>query len=1110
MGFHRFTGAAAVAAGAACAGLSAAAAVVTNDFFGDVTSPTTLRGVTNIVAKCAPVNISADLTLDERTFLWLRGESEGSPAWVNLAPTAADATLTVRGHSGFFTAYRYSMDGSNANNEWGRTGIDLPKGEGNADGKASPPGYYRVRMGVPDGAPGSTGQARIVLETDPKFGYNAFSGFWARYLDIETSVSPNPETGTIDFLEIPANVRADISQIQNKSTRYPARILFGGGTLLRNNMTVLRDDSAPLSPAPGATLILEGVDGADIRLKAQFRWAPFTGRKGGTVRIVGRHVYLTQSGSTPPGVSGANHQPWCLDADDRVVWELTGNLLLNENVYLRTTSDDLLPHGPSTGILKLGYNSGVKEAAAAAGTVVPSCWLDLCGTRQRVNGLTSTGAEAWRRGVVTNSAAATGTLVLGADDLGGALNATCTAGVTVEKAGTGLLTIERTSGETLDVRAGRVVFAAESVFTNVTAAAGTTLDGEATVLGAFEAKGAVAAHALHLALAAGARVTAAAPLAVHTLTVGGAAVARGTYTPETAAWVASGAVTVLWRAGDAVADVVWTGEGETAAADLAANWSRAADFSTLGARPVFAAAGASARLDGVYNFSGLFFDAPGDFTLAAGAAGAARLYGNLDLAAAPAGETRTYTVAAPLALASDQTLTLPTNVALRLTGGLSGAATGGLEMVGAKLSDQVWDYADQGGGLVLENARISGPITHTRGGGWLVLRGDVGCPGDTAALVLDYCRLRDDKTWPANASDTARFALTGNTRVEGATIYKPVQISGRGQIGNGCANWFIGAADTVNVFKEAVTCGSSMTFRLGEGGTFVFEKGVTVSGGGLGLCPEGAAGRHLYVLEGPVALNSGWRTFTAGATSNVVFRCTGSSVRHFVEIGSGALSFEADDAFTDTGFSFTVKDKDALCGALALGGTHQRLKWLSSGEMVRDAQNNPQAGGGQLWGVVRGDGATLEIAPGVPAGHEAVTNCGAQVTGRVTLAKSGAGVHRMLARAYESCGDVEVSGGRLVFDAGATWRNGTNVVVRGTGTLALGAGGTFRDDVCVTAEGGGWTLELTGVQKAESLVVDGVSMPGGDYGAAHAKLGAHFKGTGVLRVRRIGSVLLFR
>lgn len=1094
--------------GLVCAGLAASADVVTNDYFGDITSPTTLRGVTNIIAKSAPVNISADLTLDDRTFLWLKGESANSPAWVNLAPTAADVTLTVQGHSGFFTAYRNSMDGNNANNEWGRTGIDDPR----KSGKETEPTYYRVRMGVVDGAPGSTGRARIVLKTNPKFGYNAFSGFWARYLDIETSVAPDPETGMIDFLEIPADVVADISQIQNKSTLYPARILFKGGTLLRNNAT---SNGAPLSPAPGATLVLEGVNGADIRLKVQYQQARFTGRKGGTVRIVGKHVYLTQSGYVPQGVSGANHNQWFLDEADHVVWENTGNLLFVENVWLQTTSDDLLPHGPATGILSLGCNSWIKEAVVANGTAIPYCCLDLYGTRQYVNGVTSVGVEAWQIGVITNThETATGTLVLGKDDVSGTLNAKCTARVAVEKVGAGQLTVRKTTGEALDVQAGTVTFAEASVFTNVTAAAGTTLDGAVTVTGAFTAPGATPPRALglNLELAAGATVSVAAgtPLVLYTLTVDGAAVPSGTYTAAEADWLAAGSVTVLWRAGDAVADVVWTGAGATDAAAEAANWDRTADFSVLGARPVFATGGTTATVDGTYNFSGMAFDAPGGFTLAAadGSAGMVNLFGNLDLAASD-GARRTYAVTAPLALVTGQTLTLPTNVTLRLTGGLTGSAAEGLEMVGTKRSGLVYDYDDAGGELVLANARISGPISHTLGGGWLVLRGDIGCPGDTSPLTFNYCRLRDDKTMPSNYNDVDRFVLAGNTRVEGATIHKPVVVEGRGQIGAGCDRWMIGAANTVNTFKEPVSCGPSTAFRADTGCTYVFEKGITVETGGLGLLPtDGTCTETRYEIAGPVVMKSGNRTFNFGSTTRVVFRGTGSTVRHYVEPCATVLAFEVDDAFTDTGFHFTSKTG----GEIDLGTTHQRMKWLSSGWTDSNVTATNDAANAQgLRGTVRGAWpATLEVTSGVVDGAQSVTNCGVQFTGWVTLAKSGAGVHRMVKRDYASYGDVEVSGGRLEFDAGATWRNGTNVTVRGAGTLKVGSAGTFRDDVRVVAEGAGWKLDLTGVQKAESFEVDGVSMPAGNYGAGHAKLGAHFTGTGVLRVRQVGMCLIFR
>ena len=1086
--------------GGVCFALTASADVVTNDYFTDVSSPTTLLGVTNIVAKCKDVNISSDLTLDDRTFLWLRGESEGSPAYVNLAPTANDVTLTVQGNSGFFTAYRYSM-GSDASSEWGQTGIEPA-----SEKSTAPTPYYYVRMGVEGGAAASTGRARIVLKTNPKFGSNAFSGFMAKYLSIETSVSPDSDSGMIDFLEIPADVIADIAQIHVKATAYPARILFKGGTLLRNN--IMKDDNtrSPLAPASGATLVLQGVNGADIRLKGQYIQRHFTARNGGAVRFVGKDVRLVYTGNKP----GSNFYACSLETNDKVTWEHTGDLRLEENFWLQMRHDDLLPWGPKTGSLSLGGNTAVKESDAAAGTAIPYCCLDLYGTRQHLNGVTSVNTGTWQ-GVVTNSATATGTLVLGDGDVSGTLNAKCTANVAVEKVGTGLLTVRSTTGESLTVSAGTATFS-DSTFANVTAAADTTLAGAVAVTGAFTTSGATppSAAGLSLSLASGATVsvTGETPLVLDTLTVGGTAVAKGSYTTATASWLKAGAVTVLATAGETVsaADVAWTAAGSTTAASDAANWASAVDFSALGTRPVFATGGTAAQLDGLCNFAGILFNAANGFTLSSAdeSTGAANLYGDIALAAAD-GARRTYEVAAPLTLVTDQTVTLPTNVTLKLTGGLTGAA--GLEMVGTKLGEKTYDYDDAGGELVLENARISGPISHTLGGGWLVLRGDVGCPGDASALSLNYCRARDGKTW---YSSSVGAALTGRTRLEGATVRKPVTIDGIGQVTTGCDRWLIGAANTENTFKELVTCGPSTTFRAETGSTITFEKGITVENGGLNFLPvDSTCTDTRYVIAGPLTLNSANRTFGAELATRIVFRGTGSSVRHYVEPGMATLAFEIDDAFTDTGFHFTKAEG----GEIDLGTTHQKMKWLSSGKtanyVVTNDVANPTSWG--LRGTVRGAWpATLEVTSGVVDGAQSVTNCGVQFTGWVALAKSGSGVHRMLKRDYESYGDVEVSGGRLEFDAGATWRNGTNVTVRGTGTLKLGSGKTFRDDVRVTAVGPGWTLDLTGTQKAASLTVDGVAMPEGVYGPGHATLGSHFTGTGRLRVGKLGGCLIIR
>ena len=107
----------------------------------------------------------------------------------------------------------------------------------------------RVRLGTAGGEPGSTGRAKLVVEDytkDTGFGANVFGTFWAEWLFVESSVATNAP-GMIDFLEIKSGAYADIACIYNKSP-YPARILFNGGVLFRNNVC---DHGTSLSPETG-------------------------------------------------------------------------------------------------------------------------------------------------------------------------------------------------------------------------------------------------------------------------------------------------------------------------------------------------------------------------------------------------------------------------------------------------------------------------------------------------------------------------------------------------------------------------------------------------------------------------------------------------------------------------------------------------------------------------------------------------------------------------------------------------------------------------------------------------------------------------------------------
>ncbi|MCQ2391347.1 MAG: hypothetical protein MJ240_07975 [Kiritimatiellae bacterium] len=1062
--------------------------IVTNDTMPDVTSPTVFSGVTNIIAKSQDINISANLTLDKRTFLWIRGEAGTETPYVNIAPTSADATLTIDGQSGFFTAYRYSGDGAYATKEWGLVGIDELN-------KNTPACYYRVRIGDPDGESGTTGCGKIVVKTNPAFGYNAAGGFWATYLYVENSVKPDPKTGYVDFLELERNTIADIAHIQPRVTTCPARILFHGGTIIRNNAIDTLEANTPLAPAAGTTLVLKGVDDADIGLRKSFETANLTGRLGGSLRIEGKDFYLRHAGAVYQGLSGANFCAWDLSSEDNVTWALSGSLRLADNCWLRLRDDDLLPHGAGTGDLIIQYNSGIKESQIAG--QAPYCCLDLYGTSQRVNGVTSTGT-GFQIGVVTNThATARGTLVLGTGNVRGQLNARCTANVDVVKEGSSELTVYATTGESLSIQGGTAAFSEGCVFTNFAASAGVQLLGDFTVRAQAAFGDGIAAASLRLKLDEGAKMAVEGSLVVYTLNIGGESVAPGTYTAETAPWLDSGTVQVTIRAGDAETTIDWTGAGTTASATLAANWSDGQGmFSSMRGCPRFAVGGDTAILEGGASyFMGLRFDAAGDFTVQSATANdVANLFASMSVANPGGASARTYTVAAPLVFHVDQEIELATNVTVKLLGGVTSPTSAGLTLKGVKLSALANDF-DAGGRLELENLRISGRITHRQGGGWMVLRGDVGNPGDILPIDLRFSDYRNGKDKTGGILDGAL------TRLEGATIWKPISVSGQGQIG-GLASWFIGAEGTTNVFKELISCSTSTAIYGQRNTVLIFEKGVNSAGGSFN--PNGVNGSPTFIFNGPVAVTAGTRPLS-GSGSRLVFNSMGNRAKLYFQVSNSTHEFTVDEAFEDTVLVF-----DHTSGKMELNGTHQKFAVVMSGSISSFVPGNVR---NQLIGKVNGVyPAKMEVTEG--AYDTAVTNCGVKFTGWVTLAKSGAGKHRMLPQAQESYGDVEVSGGALEFDDGATWLNGTNVTVKGTGTLKLG-GKTFRDDCVFSLEGDACTVDLADgmEQKASYLIVDGRSVASGTWGSAESAAthkSARFAGTGVLRVARHGFNLILR
>lgn len=262
--------------------------------------------------------------------------------------------------------------------------------------------------------------------------------------------------GILDIIRLDENGALmqpqDGEKIRNLSPSCDARILFNGGSLAVCNAY---SATRRLSSTAGKALILESVDGHPIRLRHQYG-NPTTVPAEGLVKTAGAGDVVVDSAT-----GDQHHYGWQLAAST-FVWGHTGHLRLSSNMCLTCAGANALPCRADGGDVVLDGDT-------------PYNWLNLNGTAQAVNGLTVAA-----RSIVSNSAAHAATLVFGSQRPDGTLDApNITAGINVEKVGTGTLTITNTpSFDALAVTAGTVYFApadAPVALASLTAAAGTTL-----------------------------------------------------------------------------------------------------------------------------------------------------------------------------------------------------------------------------------------------------------------------------------------------------------------------------------------------------------------------------------------------------------------------------------------------------------------------------------------------------------------------------------------------------------------------------------------------------------------------------------------------------------
>ena len=422
-----------------------------------VETPTVLSGVTNIyTSTTAPGSIAADLVLDGGSYVRLKGSTAASAkSDFFLAPDHRDVKLTIKGNSAFFAAYCNSTTPAS----WKNLGLD----QANTSAERS---YISVHVGQTNAPAASTGSAKIDISGPFKgYGANLPGGLWLERLHIEPSASGH-DTGYIDILEIGEGSSPTIGSLY-QSNDIPARIIFKGGAYTRSNRCY---EGSELFHVPkGKKLVLKGENGADIWIRKIYQQAGLSNCRmayRGSIRFEGMNIRLDSVGN-----NSNNYLPYFLGIYNSIEWAHTGDLILANATLLRmekysdgVVSHNALPSGAGTG--------GIVMGGMDTGDFKYSC-LDLYGSVQHVNSVTSIYADD-RMGVVSNSlAGTTGVLVFGKDDLDGVFNAVCSDNVELEKIGSGTLAVSNAVVKTLRVKGGTVRFATDAKLDSLTLGAGT-------------------------------------------------------------------------------------------------------------------------------------------------------------------------------------------------------------------------------------------------------------------------------------------------------------------------------------------------------------------------------------------------------------------------------------------------------------------------------------------------------------------------------------------------------------------------------------------------------------------------------------------------------------
>ncbi len=722
-----------------------------------------------------------------------------------------------------------------------------------------------------------------------------------------------------------------------------------------------------------------------------------------------------------------------MDSGGVTVIGVAGNTWGDTQVAGGTLKMDVANGLPAATILKIGlsYSTG--------GT------FDLNGFNQTVGQLRNETALAGTRTVTS----ATPAVLTVNQDANSGYDGRLTGALGLTKGGTGTLTFSNalnTLSGNIKVQGGTLSIAPASSLGNSTNIA---VDGGTLLL--QTANGIT--NTASLSIADGAKVSVSPGLTetVGTLSLGGVRKGRGT-------WGATGSgadyIDDAHFTGGGVVNVAsgestfWDGGGSNASVGTGGNWD-------LDSRPAFdgsatltfGTGGTAASVDRPVSLNGIVVNRDADFTFAAG--GGTLTLGDGGLwAQAPTATPRVYTLAAPVALAAEQTWCVTNN----------GAGVTSLS-VASPISDgaSTFGIVKSGNGLctLAGNGSYDGPVTVAKGGGLRVTHGN-GFGSTNGTTVVE---------------SNAWVEIGGNVTVPESLTVGDSGLSGA-----------LRSTDGTNIWLGRITQTAASRIRSLAGSRLTLAGGVTGSAA-VYLSPD--AESELAVTGEPLNVGSSGKVYANGA-GLLALGATGN-LFGTLEIAGLTLRTDVPGALPAASI-LALGTAYSPHGTLDLNGNNQTVAQLKRGTT-----------GAGIRVVTSVAPATLTVS-----GTTSTTYDG-KLSGALSLIKAGSSTLTLSGADSTCSGATTVTGGTLTISSTSSLGNSTNISVW-SGTLTLQSSNALASAAHLSIADGGAKVSLaSGVtQVVERLYLGGArkgigTWGGSSSGADHVDT-AHFAGSGVISV----------